>query len=130
VRGALAGALATVAAIIVATFFVGLLARDPDPGWGDRKAMTGILFTLVWCVALAAAAAIGAWQAAERDAPGRLAVTLAGAIGPGVLVILISAWGLGSGTGTATGILIEAVVEVGAALAGAAALASRLEPGW
>ena len=92
--------------------------------------MTAILFTLVWCIAVATAAALGAWQAAERGAPGRVAATLAGALGPAVLVILISAWGLGSDTGTPSGIVLEALAEVAAAVAGGAALASRLEPGW
>jgi hypothetical protein len=130
VRGAAIGAGATVVAILLGTFLVGLLAHDPDPGWGDRQAMTAILLTVVWCIAVATAGALGAWQAAERGAPGRLAATFAGALGPAVLVVLISAWGLGSDTGTPSGIVIEALAEVAAAVARAAALASRLEPGW
>ena len=89
--------------------------------------MTAILFTAFWSLAAAGAAAIGAFQAAEHDAPDHAAVRLAGALGPAAIVVLASLWALGTATSRSRAIVIEAVVEIGAAIAGAAG--ARAAPG-
>jgi hypothetical protein len=86
--------------------------------------------TVLWCVAAGGAGAVGAWQAAEGGAPDHAAARLAGALGPAALIVVVSVGALG-GDGAPPGVVaIEALVEVAAAVAGAAALARRLEPGW
>jgi hypothetical protein len=130
VRGVLAGAGAMIAAVVVAVAVVAIGAGAGGPGWADHAALTGVLLTAVWCVAAAGAAAVGAWQAAEGGAPRASAARLAGTLGPVLLIVLVSVAALGADRPSAAVIVIEAVVEVAAAVAGATALARRLEPGW
>ena len=126
-RGAAAGAAAMLV-VVVALMFVLALSGDPGPGWADRHTLTGVLLTALWSVAAAGAGAVGAWQAAEGGAPDHAAARLAGALGPTALIVLASATAAG---GVPVGVVaIEALVEVASAVAGAAALARRLEPGW
>lgn len=130
VRGAGMGAGAMLLFMVVAIAFVGAMSSGGDTTWADRREMTAIIFTAFWALAAAAAAAIGAYQAAEHDAPDHAAVRLAGALGPVAIIVLASLWALGPGDVAIGAVVIEAVVEIGAAIAGAAALARRLEPGW
>jgi hypothetical protein len=128
VRGAAAGAGAMVLAVVVALMFVLALSGDPGAGWADRHTVTVVLLTALWCVAAAGAGAVGAWQAAEGGAPDHAAARLAGALGPAALVVVVTISALG---GDSPGVVVvEGLVEVAAAVAGAAALARRLEPGW
>ena len=114
-------------AVVVLLTFVMALSGDPGPGWADRHTVTGVLLTALWCLAAAGAGAVGAWQAAEGGAPDHAAARLAGALGPGALVVLASVSTVG---GAPAGVVvIEALVEVAAAVAGAALLAARLEAG-
>jgi hypothetical protein len=130
VRGVAAGAGAMLVAVVLALMFVVAFSGDPGPGWADHHALTGVLLTALWCAAAGGAGAVGAWQAAEGGAPDHAAARLAGALGPAALIVVVSVASLG-GHGTPPGVvLVEALVEVAAAVAGAAALARRLEPGW
>ena len=112
-RGIGTGAVAMIAAVLVAMFFV-----------------TAILFTALWAVNAAAAGAVGAWQAAEGGAPHTAAARFAGAFGPVALIVLVSVASLGGGGASPAATVVEAIVEVAAAVAGADALARRLEAGW
>ena len=130
VRGVAAGAGAMLVAVVLALMFVVALSGDPGPGWADHHTLTGVLLTVLWCAAAGGAGAVGAWQAAEGGAPDHAAARLAGAVGPAALIVVVSVASLG-GDGAAPGVvLIEALAEVAAAVAGAAVLARRLEPGW
>jgi hypothetical protein len=130
VRGVASGAGAMLVGVVFALMFVLAFSGDPGPGWADRRTVTGVLLTALWCAAAGAAGAVGAWQAAEGGAPDHSAARLAGAIGPAALIVVVSVASLG-GDGTPPAVVvIEALVEVAAAVAGAAALARRLEPGW
>lgn len=128
VRGVAAGAGAMLVAVVVLLTFVIAVSGDPGPGWADRHTVTGVLLTALWCLAAAGAGAVGAWQAAEGGAPDHATARLAGALGPAVLVVLASVSTIGGAP--AAVIAIEALVEVAAAVAGAAVLARRLEPNW
>ena len=128
VRGVAAGAGAMLVAVVVLLTFVMALSGDPGPGWADRHTATGVLLTALWCLAAAGAGAVGAWQAAEGGAPDHAAARLAGALGPAVLVVLASVSTIGGAP--AAVVAIEALVEVAAAVIGAAALARRLEANW
>jgi hypothetical protein len=127
-RGAAAGASAMLVVVVVALIFVLALSGDPGPSWADRRTVTGVLLTALWCLAAAGAGAVGAWQAAEGGAPDPAAARLAGALGPTALIVVASVSAVGGAS--AAVVAIEALVEVAAAVAGAAALARRLEPGW
>jgi hypothetical protein len=130
VRGAAAGAGAMLGGVIVAVGFVAAVVGNAGPGWDNRLALTGVLFTVLWCAAAAGAGAVGAWQAAEGGAPHPAAARLAGAIGPVVLIVLASVSALGGDGASSGAVVVEAVVEVAAAILGAGALARRLETGW
>jgi hypothetical protein len=127
VRGAAAGAGAMVVAVVLALIFVLALSGDPGPGWADRHTLTGVLTTALWCAAAAGAGAVGAWQAAEGGAPDHAAARLAGALGPVALVVVATLSGLGNDSPGV--VVIEGLVEVAAAVAGASALTRRLESG-
>ena len=130
VRGVAAGAGAMLVAVVFALMFVLAFSGDPGPGWADRHTVTGVLLTALWCAAAGGAGAVGAWQAAEGGAPDNAAARLAGAIGPAALIVVVSVASLGGDGAPPAVVVIEALVEVAAAVAGAAALARRLEPGW
>jgi hypothetical protein len=130
VRGAAAGAGAMIVAVVFALVFVVALAGDPGPHWADRHTVTGVLLTALWCVAAAGAGAVGAWQAAEGGAPDHGAARLAGALGPAALIVVVSLTALGGEGASSAVVVVEGLVEIAAAVAGAAALARRLEPGW
>ena len=129
-RGIAAGAGAMLVAVVVALMFVVALSGDPGPGWADRHMVTGVLLTALWCVAAAGAGAVGAWQAAEGGAPDQAAARLAGALGPCALIVVVSLAALGGDGAPSAVVVVEGLVELAAAVAGAAALARRLEPGW
>lgn len=130
-RGIATGAGAMLAGVIVAVAFVGAISGGADAGWADRAESTAILFTLFWALAAAGSAAVGAFQAAERGAPTHGAVRVAGVLGPAIIIVVATVWGLsGGGTASPGAVLAEGVVELAGAVAGAAALARRLEPGW
>jgi hypothetical protein len=130
VRGAAAGAGAMLVGVVFALMFVLAFSGEPGPGWADRHTVTGVLLTALWCAAAGGAGAVGAWQAAEGGAPDNAAARLAGAIGPAALIVVVSVASLGGDGAPPAVVVIEALVEVAAAVAGAAALARRLEPGW
>ena len=130
VRGVAAGAGAMLVAVVFALMFVLAFAGDPGPGWADRHAVTGVLLTALWCAAAGGAGAVGAWQAAEGGAPDHAAARVAGAVGPAALIVVVSVASRGGDGAPLAVVVIEALVEVAAAVAGAAALARRLEPGW
>lgn len=130
VRGVAAGAGAMLVGVVFALMFVLAFSGDPGPGWADRHTVTGVLLTALWCAAAGGAGAVGAWQAAEGGAPDHSAARLAGAIGPAALIVVVSVASLGGDGAPPAVVVIEALVEVAAAVAGAAALARRLEPGW
>ena len=130
VRGVAAGAGAMLVAVVLALMFVVALSGDPGPGWADRHTVTGVLLTALWCAAAGGAGAVGAWQAAEGGAPDHAAARVAGAVGPAALIVVVSVASLGGDGAPPAVVVIEALVEVAAAVAGAAALAWRLEPGW
>jgi hypothetical protein len=130
VRGVAAGAGAMLVAVVLALMFVVALTGDPGPGWADHHTVTGVLLTALWCAAAGGAGAVGAWQAAEGGAPDHAAARLVGALGPAALIVVVSVGALG-GDGAPPGVvLIEALVEVAAAVSCPATLARRLEPGW
>ena len=129
-RGLGAGAGAMVLGVLVALFFITAFIGDAGQGWAERGTLTAVLFTGLWCVAAAAAGAIGAWQAAESGAPHSAAARFAGALGPVVLVVLISAAALGGDGASSVAVVAEGVLEAAAAVAGADALARRLEAGF
>jgi hypothetical protein len=116
--------------VLGALFFVTAFIGDAGQGWADRGTLTAVLFTALWSVAAAAAGAIGAWQAAESGAPHTSAARFAGALGPVVLIVLVSAASLGGDGASGMAVVAEGVVEVAAAVAGADALARRLEAGF
>jgi hypothetical protein len=80
--------------------------------------------------ARAAAKALGAWQAAESGAPHTAAARFAGAFGPVALIVLVTLASLGGSGASPATVVVEGIVEVAAAVAGADALARRLEAGW
>ena len=129
-RGAAAGAGAMILAVVVVMALVAVVASDPGPQWGDRQALTGVIFTLLWALAAGIAGAVGAWQAAEADAPDQAAARLAGALGPIALIVLVSLASLGGDGPSLVVTAIEALVEAAGAVVGAAALARQLEAGW
>jgi hypothetical protein len=129
-RGIAAGTVAMIAAVIVAMFFITAFIGDAGQGWAEHGTLTAVLFTALWAVNAAGASALGAWQAAEGGAPHPAAARFAGAFGPVVLIVLVSVAGLGGDGASALTIVVEAIVEVAAAVAGADALARRLEAGW
>jgi hypothetical protein len=129
-RGAACGAGAMLAAVVFALIFVVALAGDPGPHWADRHTVTGVLLTALWCAAAAGAGAVGAWQAAEGGAPDHASARLAGALGPVALIVVVTVSALGGEGASSAVVVVEGLVEVAAAVAGAAALARRLEPGW
>jgi hypothetical protein len=129
-RGIAAGAGAMLVAVVLALMFVVALSGDPGPGWADRHTVTGVLLTALWCVAAAGAGAVGAWQAAEGGAPDHAAARLAGALGPCALIVVVSLAALGGDGASSAVVVVEGLAELAAAVAGAAALARRLEPGW
>ena len=130
VRGIGAGAGAMLAAVVVAMVFITAVIGDAGQGWAERGTLTAVLFTGLWSAAAAAAGAVGAWQAAESRAPHVAAARLAGALGPGILIVLVSVAALGSDGASPAAIVVEGIVEVAAAVAGADGLARRLEAGW
>ena len=129
-RGVAAGAGAMLVVVVFALMFVLAFSGDPGPGWADRHTVTGVLLTALWCAAAGGAGAVGAWQAAEGGAPDHAAARVAGAVGPAALIVVVSVASLGGDGAPPAVVVIEALVEVAAAVAGAAALARRLEPGW
>jgi hypothetical protein len=129
-RGIGAGAGAMILGVLGALFFVTAFIGDAGQGWAERGTLTAVLFTALWSVAAAAAGAIGAWQAAESGAPHASAARFAGALGPVVLIVLVSAASLGGDGASGMAVVAEGVVEVAAAVAGADALARRLEAGF
>ena len=129
-RGIGTGAVAMIAAVLVAMFFVTAVIGDAGQGWAERGTLTAILFTALWAVNAAAAGAVGVWQAAEGGAPHTAAARFAGAFGPVALIVLVSVASLGGGGASPAATVVEAIVEVAAAVAGADALARRLEAGW
>jgi hypothetical protein len=129
-RGIGAGAVSMIAAVIVAMFFIAAFIGDAGQGWAERGTLTAVLFTALWAVNAAGAGAIGAWQAAESGAPHTAAARFAGAFGPVALIVLVTLTSLGGNGASPATVLIEGIVEVAAAVAGADALARRLEAGW
>ena len=129
-RGLGAGAGAMVVGVLVALFFITAFIGDAGQGWAERGTLTAVLFTGLWCVAAAAAGAIGAWQAAESGAPHSAAARFAGALGPVVLIVFISVAGLGGDGASSVAVVAEGIIEAAAAVAGADALARRLEAGF
>jgi hypothetical protein len=129
-RGIGAGAVSMIAAVIVAMFFIMAFIGDAGQGWAERGTLTAVLFTALWAVNAAGAGAIGAWQAAESGAPHAAAARFAGAFGPVALIVLVTLASLGGNGASPATALIEGIVEVAAAVAGADALARRLEAGW
>jgi hypothetical protein len=129
-RGAGAGAAAMVVAVLLAVAIAAAVIGDAGAEWGDRQTLTAVVFTALWCLAAGVAAAIGAWQAAEGGAPDHAAVRFAGALGPVVLIVLISIAALGGDGASGAAVVVEAFFEVVAAIVGASALARRLETGW
>ena len=129
-RGLGAGAGAMVLFVLVAMVFITAVIDDAGQGWAEQGTLTAVLFTALWSVAAATAGAIGAWQAAERGAPHSAAARFAGALGPVVLVVLVSAAALGGDGASSVAVVAEGVLEAAAAVAGADALARRLEAGW
>ena len=130
VRGAGAGAGAMLVAVLLAVAIVAAVIGDAGAEWGDRQTLTAVVFTALWCLAAGVAAAIGAWQAAEGGAPDHASVRLAGALGPVVLIVLVSVAALGGDGASSLAVVVEGLVEVVAAIVGADALARRLESGW
>jgi hypothetical protein len=130
VRGVGAGAGAMILAVLLAVAISAAVIGDAGAEWGDRQTLTAVVFTVLWCLAAAVAAAIGAWQAAEGGAPDHAAVRFAGALGPVVLIVLVSVAALGGDGASSVTVVVEAFFEVVAAIAGAGALARRLETGW
>jgi hypothetical protein len=130
VRGIAAGAGAMVGAVVVTMVFITAAIGDAGQGWAEHGALTAVLFTALWSVAAGAAGAVGAWQAAEGGAPHAAAARFAGALGPAVFIVLVSVASLGGDGASGLAIVAEAIVEVAAAVAGADALARRLEAGW
>ena len=129
-RGIGAGAGAMILGVLVALFFITAVIGDAGQGWAERGTLTAVLFTALWSLAAAAAGAIGAWQAAESGAPSTAAARFAGALGPVALIVLVSVAALGGDGASAGAVVVEGVVEAAAAVAGADALARRLEAGW
>ena len=120
-----------VAAVIVAMVFVTAFIGDAGQGWAERGTMTAVLFTGLWCVAAATAGAVGAWQAAERGAPHIAAARFAGAFGPGAADRPRERRGAGRRRGIGRDHRGRgASSRAAAAVAGADALARRLEAGW
>ena len=129
-RGIATGAVAMIAAVLVAMFFVTAFIGDAGQGWAERGTLTAALFTALWAVNAAGAGAIGAWQAAESGAPHTAAARFAGAFGPVALIVLVTLASLGGSGASPATVVAEGIVEVAAAVAGADALARRLEAGW
>jgi hypothetical protein len=129
-RGIGAGALAFISAVLVGMLFITAFIGDAGQGWAERGTLTAVLFTALWSVNAAAASAVGAWQAAESGAPHTGAVRFAGAFGPVALIVLVSVLALGGDGASTVTVVVEAIVEVAAAVAGADALARRLESAW
>lgn len=129
-RGIAAGSAAMVAAVVAALVFIAAVIGDAGQGWAERGTLTAILFTALWCVAAGAAGAVGAWQAAEGRAPHAGAARFAGALGPVVLIVLVSVAALGGDDVSGVAVVAEGIVEAAAAVVGAGALARRLETGW
>jgi hypothetical protein len=128
-RGALAGGVVMIVAVLPAVALVTAVVGDAGPGWAEQRTFTGVAFTALWALAAAGAGAIGAWQAAEGGAPSRAAARLAGALGPALLILVVSVASLGGDGASSAAIVAQAVVEIAAAVAGATALARRLESG-
>jgi hypothetical protein len=129
-RGIGAGIGAMILGVLVALLFITAVIGDAGQGWAERGTLTAVLFTSLWSVAAAAAGAIGAWQAAESGAPSTAAARVVGALGPVLVIVLVSVAALGGDDPSAGAVVLEGVVEVAAAVAGADALARRLEAGW
>ena len=129
-RGIATGAVAMIAAVLVAMFFITAFIGDAGQGWAERGTLTAFLFTALWAMNAAGAGAIGAWQAAESGAPHTAAARLAGAFGPVALIGLVTVASLGGDGASPLTVLVEGIVEVAAAVAGADALARRREAGW
>jgi peptidoglycan/LPS O-acetylase OafA/YrhL len=129
-RGGAAGAGAMILAVVLVMAVVAVLVSDSGSQWGDRQTVTGVLFTLLWSLAAGVAGAVGAWQAAEGDAPDQASARLAGALGPIVLIVIVSLASLGGDGPSVVVVAIEALVESAAAVVGAGALARQLEAGW
>jgi len=129
-RGIAAGAVSMIAAVVVGMFFITAFIGDAGQGWAERGTLTAALFTALWAVNAAGAGAIGAWQAAESGAPHTAAARFAGAFGPVALILIVTLASLGGDGASPATVLIEGIVEVAAAVAGADALARRLEAGW
>jgi hypothetical protein len=129
-RGAGAGIGAMLVAVLLAVAIVAAVIGDAGAEWGGRQTLTAVVFTALWCLAAGVAGAIGAWQAAEGGAPDHAAVRFAGALGPVVLIVLVSVAALGGDGASSARVVVEGVLEVAAAVVGADALARRLESGW
>lgn len=129
-RGAGAGAGAMILAVIVIIALFTAIVGNASPGWSDRQVLVGVISTVTWSLVAARAGAVGAWQAAAGGAPHQAAARLAGALGPVSLIALVSFASLGfDGPGVVV-LLIQAVIEGTAAIAGAAALSRRLDAVW
>jgi len=129
-RGTAAGIGAMLASVLAMIGLIAVFIGDASLDWADRKALTAVVFTLLWSALAAGAAAVGAWQAAEGGADHHAAARLAGVLGPALLIALISVAALAAGEPGAAVVLIEAVIEIAAAGAGAFALARRLDASW
>jgi len=130
VRGIGAGTGAMILGVLVALFWITAVIGDAGQGWAERGTLTALLFTALWSLAAAAAGAIGAWQAADGGAPSTAAARFAGALGPVALIVLVSVAALGGDGASVGAVVVEGAVEAAAAVAGADALARRLEAGW
>lgn len=127
-RGAAAGAGAMVLGVIFMMVLIAVIVGDGSVGWADHMVLAGVVVTCLVSLVAAAAGAVGTWQAAAGGAPHQSAARLAGALGPASLIVLVTLAPLDiDGPGVAVR-LMEAVVEVAAAIAGAAVLARRLDP--
>ena len=120
-----------VAAVIVAMVFITALIGDAGQGWAERGTLTAVLFTGLWSRRrgrggrrrrLAGGRAAGRPTSRPRASPARS--------GPCVLIVLVSVAALGGDGASPATIVVEGIVEAAAAVAGADALARRLEAGW
>ena len=112
-------------------FFVTAFIGDAGQGWAERGTLTAVLFTALWCGRRGRGGRHRRVAGGrERRAPHRGGALRRRASGPVVLIVLVSLASLGGDGASPATIVVEGIVEVAAAVAGADALARRLEAGW
>ena len=130
-RGIATGAGAMIAAVLVAMVFITAVIGDAGQGWAERGTLTAVLFTALWAMNAAGAGRHRRVAGGRERRPPHRGRALRRRLRPGRADRARHASPRWAATAPRrVTVLVEGIVEVAAAVAGADALARRLEAGW